>query len=223
MASIREYEYEQRMGDRTLGATVRVLVEPVVTKESGEEKDVENETSFNFADGDDGGNGGEFEECALKGARDALYSGPIAGYPVTNTRVEIQHIEPHTACNPAIVRASVAMGTTAAMLDAEPVLLEPVMRLELEMPESKMGAVMSDLNAHRRASIRHFDASKESEDGVVFKMASIDANVPLVELLGYSTKLRSLTAGEASYSISFDSYQPVTDRSMIRKVVEGSY
>lgn len=188
---------------------------------SGDEDDdvVRNQVSVSFTDEDT--NSKVFEESALKGANDALYAGPMAGYPVTGTSVQIQQIDPHNACNPAIVRASVAMGATAAMLDAEPVLLEPVMRLELEVPETKMGVVMSDLNAHRRASICQFDASTESEDGHVFKTARIDANVPLVELLGYSTKLRSLTAGEASYSISFDSYQPVTDTSMIREVVEG--
>ena len=191
-------------------------------KESNDEDDdfVKNQVSVNFADDDKDSKA--FEESALKGANDALYAGPMAGYPVTRARVEIQQIEPHNACNPAIVRASVAMGATAAMLDAEPVLLEPMMRLELEIPETRMGAVMSDLNAHRRASIRQFDSSTESEDGEVFKMACIDADVPLVELLGYSTKLRSLTAGEASYSISFDSYQPVTETSIVREVVEGA-
>ena len=82
---------------------VRILVEPLPKESSDEDDDfVRNQVSVNFADDDKDSKA--FEESALKGANDALYAGPMAGYPVTRARVEIQQIEPHNACNPAIVR-----------------------------------------------------------------------------------------------------------------------
>ena len=61
-----------------------------------------------------------------------MFSGPILGFPVTGVRARVVRAEPGAECNPAIARACVAMGTLAALLDAEPALLEPTMKLELE-------------------------------------------------------------------------------------------
>ena len=81
-------------------------MEPLPKESSDEDDDfVRNQVSVNFADDDKDSKA--FEESALKGANDALYAGPMAGYPVTRARVEIQQIEPHNACNPAIVRFSI--------------------------------------------------------------------------------------------------------------------
>lgn len=235
----RSYHHEQRVGDKIMSATVRVLVEPVPDDDgalngvaSVSSSDPSNCVSFErvgVAAEYDGGDvvasasrptseslPDTYVESALQGLNDALYSGPVLGFPVTGVRVRIRHVELGESCNANVLRACCSMAAMKTMLDASPILLEPVMRLELEMPDEKMGSVLSDLHAHRRATIHTFTGSDTTatdggDDETFGGLASVDAIVPLPELLGYATQLRSLTGGEASYSLAFDSYQQVPD------------
>jgi len=178
-----------------------------------------------------------YVEAFRQGLEDAMYAGPILGFPVTGVRARIVRAETGIVCNPAIARACAAMGAVAAMLDAQPALLEPVMKLELEMPEEKMGTVLTDLTAHRRAVIRSFGSpgvvesangegsrSTVAEGGCsALDLATIEALVPLPELLGYATQIRSLTAGEASYSLEYHAYEPTPDSVVKKLVSSGEY
>ncbi len=104
------------------------------------------------------------------------------------------------------------MAFKAAMAKADPVLLEPIMRVEVETPEDHMGDVMGDLNA-RRGRILGMDARAGSQ--------LIVAEVPLAAMFGYATQLRSMTKGRASYSMEFECYREVPSN-VQEEVISGA-
>ncbi|MBI3956399.1 MAG: elongation factor G [Candidatus Kerfeldbacteria bacterium] len=136
-----------------------------------------------------------------KGVKEALDTGVVAGYPVIDVRVTVYDGSYHEVdSSEAAFKIAASMGLQAASKNAKPVLLEPLMKVEVVTPEQFMGDVIGDLNA-KRAEI------KEMTDRSSLKV--IDAVVPLAEMFGYATKLRSMTQGRASYTMEFSKYAPV--------------
>ena len=141
----------------------------------------------------------EFIPSVDKGIRDTLNSGVLAGYPVVDVRVRLVFGSYHDVDSSQIAfELAGSMAFKEGMRRASPCILEPVMAVEVETPEDYMGDVMGDLN-RRRGIVLGMD-----DDGIGGK--KIRAEVPLSEMFGYSTDLRSATQGRATYSMEFKKY-----------------
>jgi elongation factor G len=141
----------------------------------------------------------EYIPAVDKGIAEQLQNGVIAGYPVVDVKVTLFDGSYHDVdSNEMAFKIAGSMGFKEGALKASPVLLEPIMAVEVETPEEYMGDVMGDLN-RRRGMILGMD------DNAGVKL--LKAEVPLSEMFGYSTTLRSLSQGRATYSMEFKKYQ----------------
>jgi elongation factor G len=161
-----------------------------------------NETGkgFEFIDAVKGGTvPREFIPAVEKGLIDTLPNGVLAGFPVVDVKVTLFDGSSHDVdSNENAFKMAASMAFKDAMRKASPVLLEPMMAVEVETPEEYMGNVMGDLSGRR--GIVH---GMEDQVGGI---KQIKAEVPLAEMFGYSTQLRSLSQGRATYSMEFKHY-----------------
>jgi elongation factor G len=143
----------------------------------------------------------EFIPAVDKGVQEQLGAGVLGGYPMVDVRVTLYDGSFHDVDSSEIafkIAASMAFKDGAAK--ADPVLLEPIMKVEIVTPDEYMGDVNGDLN-RRRGVLQGMD---ESPAGKIIK-----AEVPLAEMFGYSTDLRSMSQGRATYSMHFGKYAEV--------------
>ena len=141
----------------------------------------------------------EFIKPVDEGIKEALTRGVLAGYPIDDVRIELYDGSFHDVDSSEMAfKIAGSMAFQDAAKKAKPVLLEPVMRVEVVVPKDYMGDVMGDL-ASRRGRIQ----SQEDRGGTQI----INARVPLSEMFGYATDLRSRTQGRATYSMHFDRYE----------------
>ena len=154
---------------------------------------------FEFIDAIKGGTvPREFIPAVEKGLRETLPAGVVAGYPVVDVKVTLFDGSYHDVdSNENAFKMAASMAFKDGMRKADPILLEPMMAVEVETPEDYMGDVMGDLSS-RRGMIQGM------EDNVSGKV--IRAEVPLAEMFGYSTTMRSLSQGRATYSMEFKHY-----------------
>ena len=142
----------------------------------------------------------EFIKPIDEGIREAMTRGILAGYPVDDVGIELYDGSFHDVDSSEMAfKIAGSMAFQDAAKKAHPVLLEPVMRVEVVVPEEYMGDIMGDLNG-RRGRIQ----SMEARGGTQI----VTARVPLSEMFGYATDLRSRTQGRATYSMHFDRYEP---------------
>jgi len=155
---------------------------------------------FEFIDAVKGGTvPREYIPAVEKGLRETLPNGVLAGFPVVDVKVTLIDGSYHDVdSNENAFKMAASMAFKDGMRKANPVLLEPMMAVEVEMPEEKMGDVMGDLSS-RRGMI-------QGMDDMAGGGKSIKAEVPLAEMFGYSTTLRSLTQGRATYTMEFKHY-----------------
>jgi elongation factor G len=140
----------------------------------------------------------EFIGAVEAGIRDQMKNGVLAGYPIEDARVALFDGSYHDVDSDELsFKMAGSIGFRNGACDAGPVLLEPIMKVEVVTPEDYMGDVMGDLN-RRRGIVSGM------EDAISGKI--IRAEVPLSEMFGYSTDLRSMTQGRATYSMEFDKY-----------------
>ena len=136
-----------------------------------------------------------------KGIQEALHTGVLAGYPVEDVRVELVDGSYHEVdSSEAAFKIAGSMAIKDALKKGAPVILEPMMAVEVETPEEYIGFVMGDIPS-RRGLIQGQDKRGNA--------AVVSAKVPLSNMFGYATDLRSGTQGRASYTMQFDSYEPV--------------
>jgi elongation factor G len=143
----------------------------------------------------------EYIKPVDEGIQEALGAGVLAGYPVVDVKVELVEGSYHDVDSSE--RAFKIAGSIAfkeAMKRAKPKLLEPTMAVEVVTPEDYLGDVMGNLNA-RRGRVEHLEPIGNSQ--------SIKASVPLSEMFGYATDLRSMTQGRATFTMQFDRYDDV--------------
>jgi elongation factor G len=154
---------------------------------------------FEFVDGIKGGRvPREYIPAVQKGVVEALQDGVLAGYPVVDVKVTLFDGSYHEVdSNENAFKMAAIFAFKDGMKTAQPVLLEPIMAVEVETPEEKMGDVMGDLSS-RRGVIQGMDDLPGGK--------AIKAEVPLGEMFGYSTTLRSLTQGRATYTMEFKHY-----------------
>jgi elongation factor G len=160
-----------------------------------------NETGkgFEFVDAIKGGTvPREFIPAVEKGLRETLPNGVLAGFPVVDVKVTLFDGSYHDVdSNENAFKMAASMGFKDGMRKASPVLLEPMMAVEVETPEDYMGDVMGDLSS-RRGMIQGMEDLPSGK--------AIKAEVPLAEMFGYSTTLRSMSQGRATYSMEFKHY-----------------
>jgi elongation factor G len=154
---------------------------------------------YEFVDGVKGGRvPKEFIPAVKKGVDEALQEGVLAGYPVVDIKVTLTDGSYHEVdSNENAFKMAAIFAFKDGMRQANPVLLEPIMAVEVETPEEKMGDVIGDLSG-RRGVIQGMEDLPGSK--------AIKAEVPLGEMFGYSTTLRSLTQGRATYTMEFKHY-----------------
>ena len=154
---------------------------------------------FEFVDAIKGGSvPREFIPAVNKGVTEALTDGVLAGYPVVDVKVTLFDGSFHEVdSNENAFKMAAIFAFKDGMRAASPVLLEPIMAVEIETPEEKMGDVMGDMSS-RRGVIQGMDDLPTGK--------AIKGEVPLAEMFGYSTTLRSLTQGRATYTMEFKHY-----------------
>ncbi|MDO8705225.1 MAG: elongation factor G, partial [Sulfuricaulis sp.] len=155
---------------------------------------------FEFVDAIKGGSvPREFIPAVRKGLEDTLPNGVLAGYPVVDVKVTLFDGSYHDVdSNENAFKMAASMGFKDGMRKASPVLLEPMMSVEVETPEDYTGTVMGDLSSRRGMVQGMEDMAGGSK--------VVKAEVPLAEMFGYSTALRSATQGRATYTMEFKHY-----------------
>jgi elongation factor G len=189
-----DYTHKKQTGGSGQFAKIQIAVEPLPTGQV--------EGGYEFVNKVTGGRvPREYIPSVDAGCREAMTSGPLAGYPLTDVRVTLLDGAYHDVDSSelAFKVAGLAAFKEAAKL-ADPAILEPVMRVEVVTPEDFMGDVIGDLNS-RRGQIQAMDERSGAR--------VVRALVPLSEMFGYVGDLRSRTQGRASYSMEFDSYAEV--------------
>jgi len=196
----RETKFERQTGGRGQYAHVCLRLEP---KKPG--------SGYEFVDDITAGVvPKEFIPAVDKGVQEQMRSGVLAGYPIEDVKVTLFDGSFHDVdSNELAFKIAASMCFRQGALEAAPTILEPMMKVEVVTPENYMGDVMGDLN-RRRGIVSGMG------DTVVGK--SIHADVPLAEMFGYSTSLRSATQGRATYSMEFEKYAEAP-KSVVEAVV----
>ncbi len=187
----QEYKYAKQSGGRGQYGHVFIKLEP---KEPG--------SGYEFIDAIKGGVvPKEFIPAVDKGVQEAMQNGVLAGYPVEDVKVTLYDGSYHDVDSSEMAfKLAGSMAFKEGAKKANPVILEPIMKVEVEIPEEYMGDVIGDLN-RRRGQIN----SMEDRHGNKI----VNAFVPLAEMFGYSTDLRSATQGRGTYAMEFDHYEEV--------------
>ena len=152
----------------------------------------------------------EYRKAIEEGINDALMTGVLGNFAIIDVVVKVVGARTHpTDSSEMAFRSAAVMALRAAVTDATPILLEPVMKLEIDTPDEHLGDVLGDLNS-RRGSVRNIKATND--------LQVVQADVPLAEVFGYSTSLRSLTKGRASYTMEPQAFDPVP-ASMVESIL----
>jgi elongation factor G len=188
--------YEQPIAGKAAWAEVSLKVRP---NEQGK--------GFEFASSDREPLPKEHLEMLKTGLTESLTSGPIAGYPLVDIKVELtKHAWKSDAeSTPIAYKIAATFAFKEACKEAAPILLEPVMKTEVVTPEEFMGDVIGDLNA-RRGKVTHMAPKGKTQ--------IIDCEVPLSTMFGYSTDLRSKTQGRANYTMTFGYFGPAPEETV---------
>jgi len=173
----------------------------------------DHETGFEFVDEIVGGSiPREFIPACEKGFREAVKKGPLIGFPIVGVRCVINDGQSHPVDSSEIAfRTAALMGFREAYERAKPTILEPIMRVEVQFPEEFQGAVLGQINQRRGTII-----STEKLEGFVQAMA----DVPLNDMFGYSTDIRSATQGKGEFTMEFSKYAEVPKQQRDAMVAE---
>jgi elongation factor G len=143
----------------------------------------------------------EYHAAVERGVREAMESGPVAGYPLVDIKVTLAGGSYHEVdSSPLAFEIAGSMALRDGAAKADPILLEPVMSVEVVVPEAFVGDVLGDLNM-RNARVLGMGSTIGGQ--------TIDAVVPMAEMFGYATTVRSLTQGRGTFTMEFDHYEPV--------------
>lgn len=210
-----EGKYIKQSGGRGQYGHVRIRIKPLekLDPEAKVPKNVKRYPGFEFVDSIKGGViPQEFIAPSEKGIKEGMERGVVAGYKMTDISVELYDGSFHDVDSSEIAfKIAASMAFQDAAKRAKPVLLEPIMRVEVSTPEKFMGDITGNLSS-RRAQIEGM------EDRAMFKV--IKAKVPLSEMFGYITTLRSLTEGRANYVMEFDSYS-IVPQNVAQTIIEA--
>ncbi|MDD5674234.1 MAG: elongation factor G [Chitinivibrionales bacterium] len=199
-ATTENFEFSQTIGGKNLYARIVLALTPI---DPAQAVVFENKVAPGFVDQ-------RFVAAVKQGVAEAATGGVLSGYPLVGVRVVCTHCYAReNESNEMAFKIAATMGFNQACRNAGPVILEPMMKVELIAPENYMGALLSDLNS-RRGKIIGITARS---DGQV-----IDAETPLSEMFGYATSARSLSQGRALYTMQFDHYE-ATNKAIQEKLL----
>jgi len=189
-----ETKYIKQSGGRGQYGHVKIKVVP---QERGE--------GFEFENKIKGGNiPEEFIPACEKGIKEAMEKGVVAGYPMIDVKVTLFDGSYHDVDSSEMAfKIASSMAFKDGALRAKPVLLEPIMGVEVIMPERFLGDITGDLSSRRGA------IEKMEDRGAGLDLKVVTSKVPLSEMFGYATNLRSLTEGRGTFNMEFHDYQPV--------------
>ena len=190
-----DYTHKKQTGGSGQFGQVVGMIRPLTE----EEKDNEDQ-NFKFTNQIKGGSiPTEFIGACEKGFQDVMDKGPLAAFPLINIEVFLKDGKHHDVDSSDMAfRIASRQAMRQAIKDADPIILEPMMKVEVESPDEYQGTIIGDLSS-RRGLI-------QGTEGGVGGDVTINAQVPLSEMFGYSTDLRSATAGKASYTMEFALY-----------------
>ncbi len=197
----KEYKYAKQSGGRGQYGHVFLKIEPL---EPG--------SGYEFVDEIKGGViPKEFIGPVDKGIQEAMQRGIQAGYPVEDVKVTLYDGSYHDVDSSEMAfKLAGSMGFREGAKEANPVILEPMMKVEVEVPEEFMGDVIGDISK-RRGNVSGMDDRAGNK--------IVNAFVPLSEMFGYSTDLRSMTQGRATYAMEFDHYEEVP-QNVAKEIIE---
>jgi elongation factor G len=197
-----EGKYIRQSGGRGQYGHVLLKIKP---KERG--------TGFEFIDEIKGGDiPKEFIPAIQKGVKEAIDKGVIAGYPIVDVEIIVYDGSFHEVDSSEIAfKIAGSIAFQEAVKKAKPILLEPMMKIETSCPENFFGDVIGDLSARR---------GRIEETSERLNMKIINAKVPLSEMFGYATSLRSLTEGRGTFTMEFDYYEEVP-QNIIQEIIGG--
>jgi len=197
----KEYKYAKQSGGRGQFGHVYLHIEP---QEAG--------FGYEFVDAVKGGViPKEFIQPVNKGIQEAMARGIQAGYPVEDVKVTVYDGSYHDVDSSEMAfKLAASMGFREGCREAKPVILEPMMKVEVETPEDYMGDVIGDISK-RRGQVNGMGDRAGSK--------IVDAFVPLSEMFGYSTDLRSMSQGRATYAMEFDHYEEVP-QNVAKEIIE---
>ena len=184
------YRHKKQTGGSGQFGEVHLRVEPIIEEE------------FEFINKIFGGAiSSSYMPAIEKGIRNVMKEGILAGYPVTGIRVEVFDGKEHPVdSKPVAFEIAGREAFKLGFKDAAPILLEPIMNVKITVPEMYMGDVLGDLNTHR-ARVQGMDTDKGR--------SVVSAQVPLAEMLRYTTQLRSITGGRGIFEMDLDHYEVV--------------
>jgi elongation factor G len=186
-----EYKHKKQTGGHGQYGHVYLNIEPL---EDGE---------FEFASSIVGGVvPRQYVPAVEKGVREALDEGLLAGYPIVNVKVTLVDGSYHSVDSSEMAfKLAASQAFKKGAMQANPILLEPIMKMKITVPESYMGDVMSDLNS-KRGQVQGMNPGDDGD-------TTIEAFAPAAEVQRYATDLRSITQGRGSFTVEFSHYQPV--------------
>lgn len=192
-----EYTHKKQTGGSGQFAKVAGTIKPLTDDRKEKEDQV-----YKFTNEIKGGViPNEFIPSCDKGFNDVMNKGPLAAFPVIGVEAFLQDGQYHDVDSSDMAfRIAARMAMRQAIKDANPIILEPIMKVEVETPQDYQGFVIGDLSSRRGVIL----GSETTETGD----AIINAHVPLSEMFGYATVLRSGTAGKAGYTMEFAKYEP---------------
>ncbi|WP_200763233.1 elongation factor G [Nitrosophilus alvini] len=197
----QEYKYAKQSGGRGQYGHVFIKLEP---QEPGKGYEFVNQITGGVIPK-------EYIPAVDKGIQEAMQNGVVAGYPVVDVKATLYDGSYHDVDSSEMAfKIAGSMAFKEAAKKANPVLLEPIMKVEVEVPEEYMGDVIGDIN-RRRGQVSSMDDRAGNK--------IITAMVPLAEMFGYSTDLRSFTQGRGTYSMEFDHYEEVP-RNVAEEIVK---
>lgn len=214
-----EGKYIKQSGGRGQYGHCWVRIEPLVKEavEEEEGKEKEEEKIFEFANEIKGGAiPQEFIPHIEKGIKEAMGNGILAGFPMVDVKATLYDGSYHDVdSSEAAFKIAGSMAFKAAAREANPVLLEPIMKVVVTVPEQYMGDVVGDINS-KRGIIKEINDRGEGTAMV----KEIEAEIPLASMFGYATQLRSMTQGRASYYMEFEKYSEVPNN-IAQEIISG--
>jgi len=200
-----EGKFVRQTGGHGQYGHVILTVEPILTEDGHWSRDIEFESKVIS-----GAVPREYIPAVERGARDALGGGVLAGFPIVGVRVTLIDGSYHSVDSSELAfEQAGAIAVEKAVKKAEPVLLEPIMRLQVVVPEAYFGVVQGNLLGKRGLI---------TDCRVHGNMRVIDAKVPLAEMFGYSSEIRSATAGRGTFTMEPLSYEKVPEQ-LAKKII----
>ncbi|MCX6713118.1 MAG: elongation factor G [Candidatus Vogelbacteria bacterium] len=213
-----ENKYIKQSGGKGQYGHVKIRIKPMVPMTEEERKDLPKNTKrydeFEFINTIKGAAiPGEYIPAVEKGLKEAMERGTIAGYPLVNISVELYDGSFHEVDSSELAfKLAASMALQDAVKRANPVLLEPIMKLEVIVPEKFMGDITGNLSSKR--------AQIEGMNDRIGGLKVVDAKVPLSEMFGYVTNLRSMTEGRGTSNMEFSNYA-IVPKNVEAVIMEG--